>query len=148
MTVTELHHFVLCGTPEMRTWGMIAPPSVNANEAITWSHLLLSRKWSHQKTKYVIGAEVHKQERRHMGPKSVVQVVLGRMQFTLHATRRTPHGVSRLVQAMSAWLVKTRRFPCRHSREVRVYGHMTTAMHKLSTLSHLPSSSKPFMYIK
>ena len=55
------------------------------------------------------------------------------MQFTLHATRRTPHGASCLVQAMSTWLVKTRRAPSRHSRDARVYGHTTTAMHKLST---------------
>ena len=27
------------------------------------------------------------------------------MQFTLHVARRTPHDASRLVQAMSAWLV-------------------------------------------
>ena len=31
-----------------------------------------------------------------------------RMELTLHATRRTPHGASRLVLAMSAWSVKTR----------------------------------------
>ena len=65
-------------------------------------------------------------------PKSVLRAVLGRMQFTLHATRRTPHGASRFVQAKSAWLVKTRRAPSRHSRDARVYGH-TTAMHKLRT---------------
>ena len=29
-------------------------------------------------------------------PKSVLRAVLGRMQFTLHATHRTPHGASRL----------------------------------------------------
>ena len=46
---------------------------------------------------------------------------------------RTPHGASRLVQAMSAWLVKIRCAPSRHSRDARVYGHTTTAMHKLST---------------
>ena len=57
----------------------------------------------------------------------------GRMQFTLHTTRRTPHGASRLVQAMPAWLVKTRRAPSRHSGDARVYGHTTTAMHKRST---------------
>ena len=34
---------------------------------------------------------------------------------------------------MSAWLVKTRRAPSRHSRHARVYGHTTTTMHKLST---------------
>ena len=49
-----------------------------------------------------------------------------------------PHSASRLVQAMSAWLVKTRRAPSRHSRDARVYGHTTTAMHKLST-PHPPS---------
>ena len=63
-------------------------------------------------------------------PKSVLRAVLGRIQFTLHAIRRTPHGASRLVQAMSAWSVNTRRAP---SRDARVYGHTTTAMHKLST---------------
>ena len=55
------------------------------------------------------------------------------MQFTLHATRRTPHRASRLVQAMSAWSVKNRRAPSRHSRDVRIYCNKTTAMHKLST---------------
>ena len=74
-----------------------------------------------------------KQESWHKVPKSVLRAVLGRMQFTLHATRRTPHGASLLVQAMSSWLVKTRRAPSRHSRDTRVYGHTTTAMHKLCT---------------
>ena len=66
-------------------------------------------------------------------PKFVLRAVLGRTHFTLYATRRTLHGASRLVQAMSAWLVKTRRPPSRHSRDERVCGHTTTAMHKLST---------------
>ena len=66
-------------------------------------------------------------------PKPVFRAVLGRMQFTFHATRRTHHGASRLVQAMSSWVVKTRRAPSRHSRGARVYGHRTTAMHKRST---------------
>ena len=70
-------------------------------------------------------------------PKSVLRAILERMQFTLHETSRTPHGASGLVQAMSSWLVKTRRAPSRHSRDARVYGHTTTAMHKLST--HTPS---------
>ena len=58
------------------------------------------------------------------------------MQFTFHATRRTPHGASRLVQAMSGWLVKIRRAPSRHGGDARVYGHTTTAVHKLSTPPH------------
>ena len=66
-------------------------------------------------------------------PKSVLRTVLGRTQFTLRATRRTPHGASRLAQTMSAWLATTRRASSRHSRGARVYGHRTTAMHKLST---------------
>ena len=53
------------------------------------------------------------------------------MQFTLHATRRTPHGASRMVQAMSSWLVKTRRAPSQHSRDARVYGHTATAIYKV-----------------
>ena len=65
--------------------------------------------------------------------KSVFRAVLERIQFILDAPRRTPHGASRLVQAMSAWLVQTRRAPSRHSREARVYGRTTTAVHKLST---------------
>ena len=40
-----------------------------------------------------------------------------------------------LVQAMSAWLVKTRRALSRHGRDARVCGHTTTAMHILSTPS-------------
>ena len=52
-----------------------------------------------------------------------------RMQLTLHATRPTPHGASRLVQAMPVWSVKTRRAPSRHGRDARVYGHTTTVMH-------------------
>ena len=49
------------------------------------------------------------------------------------APRQHAYGASRLVQAMSAWLVKTRRAPSWHSRDARVYGHTTTVMHKLST---------------
>ena len=52
------------------------------------------------------------------------------MQLTHHATRRTPHGASRLVQAMSAWAVKTRRAPSRHCGDARVYDLTTTAMHE------------------
>ena len=76
-------------------------------------------------------------------PKSVLRAFLGRIQFTLHATRRTPHGASRLVQAISAWLVKTRRAPSRHSRNARVYGHTTTAIHKLSTPPPSPVNPLP-----
>ena len=61
--------------------------------------------------------------------KSASQAVLGRIQPTLHATRRTPHRVSCLVQAMSAWSVKTRHAPSRYCRDARVYDLHTTAVH-------------------
>ena len=51
------------------------------------------------------------------------------MQLTLQATRRKRCGTSRLVLAMSAWSIKTRRAPSRHCRGARVYDHTTTAMH-------------------
>ena len=51
------------------------------------------------------------------------------MQLTLHATRRTPHGASRLVLAMFAWSVRARHAPSRHCRDARVYDDTTTAMH-------------------
>ena len=90
--------------------------------------------WSgHIRKQGTTSAVIHKPESRHKVPKSVLRAVLRRMQFTLHATCRTPHGASRLVQAMSAWSVKTPRAPSRHSRDGTVYGHTTTAMHKLST---------------
>ena len=59
------------------------------------------------------------------------------------APRRAPHNASRLVQAISAWLKKTRRAPSRHSGDARVYGHTTTAMHKLSTSTPPPPNSAP-----
>ena len=48
---------------------------------------------------------IHKQDNRHKVPKSVLRAVLGRMQFTLHATRRTIHAASRLLGASNACLV-------------------------------------------
>ena len=57
---------------------------------------------------------------------------LRRVQVTLHATRRTPHGASPSVQAMPAWVVKTRRAPPRHCRNARAYALKTTAMHETS----------------
>ena len=47
-------------------------------------------------------------------------MVLTRMQLTLDATHRTPQGSSRLVHAMPAWSVKTRRAPSRRGRDARI----------------------------
>ena len=80
------------------------------------------------------GSDAHELESPPPPPPPPRRLTSGlcRMQLTLHATRRTPCGASRLVQAMSAWLVKTRRAPSRHDRDARVYDHTTTAMHKLN----------------
>ena len=61
--------------------------------------------------------------------KCAFQVVLSSIKLTLHATRRTPHGVSRLVHAMPAWSVKTRHAPSQHCRMRGSipYRHTTTA---------------------
>ena len=68
------------------------------------------------------------------------KAVLSRMQLTLHATHRTPHGASRLVLAMSAWSVKTQRAQSLHCRDARVYRHTTTAMHE----NEYPPSPIPY----
>ena len=67
-------------------------------------------------------AVIHMQESAHKVPQSASQAALSRMQLTLHATRRTPRGASRLMQPISAWSVKTRRAPSRRRRDARVYG--------------------------
>ena len=61
------------------------------------------------------------------------------MQLTPHATRRTAHGASRLVQAMPAWSLKTRHAQSRPYRDARVYGHSTTAMNEYRV--HLPTTT-------
>ena len=107
-----------------------SPPPTRQLHSVT--HCCLWSGHTRQQSNSLV-AVIHKQESRHKVPKSVLRAVLGRMLFILHATRRTLHGASRLVQAMSAWLVETRRAQSRRSRDTRVYGHTTTTMHKLST---------------
>ena len=62
--------------------------------------------------------------------------------FNLHATRRTPHGASRLVHALSGWLVKTRRAPPRHYRDARIYGLEATPRMTMGSPRH-PTPSDP-----
>ena len=133
--VVELDHIVRGGEPLVRTRGMISSRSVNMVTHPRGSYMVIPIAVSGmaRSENKVTGAVIHKQESRHKVPKSVIRTVLGRMQFTLNATRRAPHGASRVVQAMSAWLMKTRRAPSRHSTDARVYGHRTTAMHKMRT---------------
>ena len=77
---------------------------------------------------------------------SASQVVLSGMQLTIHATRRTPHGASRLVLEMSAWSVKARRAPSRHCRDAWVYGHTTTVMHD-SEYTFPPHCAPPLLFL-
>ena len=67
------------------------------------------------------------------------QPVLSRMQLKpFMRLAQHLHGASRLVHAMPAWSVKTRRAPSRHCRDARVYDHTTTAMHDDMSMSTLP----------
>ena len=72
-----------------------------------------------------------------------MKAFFSRMQLTLHTTRPTPHGASRLVQEMSAWSVKTRRAPSRHRRDARLYGHRNTAMHDIECISAIEYPPSP-----
>ena len=75
--------------------------------------------------------------------KTASQAVLSRMQLTFHATRPPPNGASRLVQAMSAWSVKTLHAPSRRCRDARVYGQTTTAMHEIEYISPVEYTPPP-----
>ena len=96
-------------------------------------------KWPHRKANQSI-RRCHPQAK-----KSASQAVLSRMQLTLHATRRTPHGAPCLVLAMSTWPVKSRRALSRHCRDVRVYGHTTTAVHGVSNPPPLGPRSRSLL---
>ena len=118
------------GDPQLRTRRMIVSHSVYMVRNSRGSCIVLTRcclwKWPHQKTNQFIG-------RCHQyATKSASKAVLSRMHLTLHTTRPTPHGVSRLVQTMCAWSMKSRRAPSRQCRDARVYVHTTTAMHDVS----------------
>ena len=52
-----------------------------------------------------------------------------------------PHGASLLVQAMSAWSVKTRCAPSRLCGDARVYGHTNTVMHDVEYSAPLGAMS-------
>ena len=80
------------------------------------------------------GKQIYSFRRFHpYARKSASKAVLHRMQLSVHATRPTSQGASRLVQEMSAWSVRTRRAPSRHCGDARVRGRTTTAMHDMTT---------------
>ena len=76
-----------------------------------FSHPHLHLQPPHRKQSNSFDAVIHVQERTRIVTESASKEVRRRMQLTLHAIRRTPHGDSRLVLAMSSWSVKTRRVP-------------------------------------
>ena len=74
------------------------------------------------------------------------RVTSGSWEDTVHPSRYSPNtsrrfalGAINVCLSMSAWLVKTRRAPSPHSKDARVYGHPTRAMHKLSTPPPTPA---------
>ena len=93
----------------------------STHEGVTWYTPSAASGSDHAGKQFkALDAAIRLQERTHMVPMSASKAVLSRMQLTLRATRRTPHGASCLVQATSAWSVKTRRAPFRHCRDARV----------------------------
>ena len=115
------------GKPLLRTRGMIGSRSVYGK---TPTRQLLHSSPMAVSGSGHIGKQINHSSRCHSyARQSASQAVLRVTRLTLHATRRTCHGASRLVLAMSAWSVKARRAPSRHCRDARVYGHTTTAMH-------------------
>ena len=68
------------------------------------------------------------------------------MQFTLHATRRTPHGALRLVHKTPAWSVKTRRAPSWHCRDAGVYG-LTNYGHPRQRIPQPPAPPPSSHYV-
>ena len=81
-------------------------------------------------------ANIKRLPRQETPPHAVIINSISRMQLVRYATRTTPHGASRLVQAMSAWSVKTRRAPPQHCRDASVYVHTTTVMHDMSPANY------------
>ena len=59
----------------------------------------------------------------------------------------TRNSMSRLVLAMCAWWVNTRRAPSRYCRDARVYDHTTTATHVNEYTSPPPHSAVCLDYI-
>ena len=105
------------GEPLLRTRGMIGSRSVCGKAPMRQLHgnpMAVSGSGHSGKQINSFDAVIHMQE------KSASNAFLSRMQLTLHETRRTPHGASRLVLAMSAWSLKTRRAPSRHCKDARV----------------------------
>ena len=117
-------------------------PSTSPSSGVA-EHLTVPRAWCERnvcpvperKIKFIARCPRHAR-------KATSKAVLTRMRLTYpscHSPNKTSRFASRLVQAMPAWSVKTRRAPSRNCRDARVYDHTTTAMHGVSTPAPLPT---------
>ena len=124
--------FVPGGDPLLRTRGMIGSCSVYGEAPMRQLHDNLIAVSGSGHT----GKQNQSIRRCHpYARKSASRAVLSVMQLTIQATRRTPHGASRLVLAMSAWSVKTRRAPSRH---VEMRGSMVIRLRPCMIMSTPP----------
>ena len=76
-------------------------------------------------------------------PRAKVRVTTGSWKDAGHPSCDLLNTSRRFALGASNVCLETRRAPSRHSRDARVYGHTTTAMHKLSALPNPPSPSPP-----
>ena len=123
------------GEPQLRTRRMVVSRSVYMvrhprSSYIVYPLLSLEVATPENKPIYSTLLSICNKVRRTRGFASQAVLSIDRMQLALHATRPTPHGASRLVQARSAWTGKTRRAPSGHCSDEKVYGNTTTAAHK------------------
>ena len=119
-------NILLCGVENHNsvrgTKGTVASPSVNMARHPRGSYIVILIAVSGVVTpeNKVTHWRCHPQARKQA---QGAGIILTSGSWNHHATRRTPHGASCSVQAMSAWWVKSRRAPSRHrsSRGARVY---------------------------
>ena len=137
MMVIELNHIVRGGEPLLRTGGMIAPRGVNMVRCprsyivMLINYCCLCSSHTIKQSNKLALSSISKKVGTRCRNTSYERFLEGCSSPFMRLAEH--HGASRSVQAMSALLVKTRRAPPRHSRDARIYGHTTTAMHKLGT---------------
>ena len=113
----RVRSFVQGGEPLLRTRGTIGSRSSDVygkapKRELHSNPIAISESGHTEQQINPFDAVIHTQE---SPPHKRFLVYTGRMQLILHATRQTPYGASRLVLAISAWSLKTRRASSRHS---------------------------------
>ena len=121
--------FLRGGEPSLRTRGLIASRSVHIVRHLRGSYIVTP--WLSPQAVTPQKIQLIRHSSRSYARKSASQAILSRIRLTLHATCRTTHGVSPLVQTMPAWSVKTRHAPSWHCKDARTYDYTTTAMHDM-----------------